>query len=131
MRTWLIISGLVIFLFVGTSYPMELSDIKIEELKKDKQPKWGRDPFVRYEDRFKVETAVKEEGLFMIKIGGVISNGKKAVAIINGEFYRKGDTVSGFKILDISGDKVLFERNGKKFLLGIDRFAIRGTQLQK
>lgn len=128
MRVWLIIGGLIFFAFAGTSYPMEISDIKIEELRKTEQPKWGRDPFLRYEDRFKGEVVVKEKELFLIKIGGVISNGQKAVAIINGEFYRKGDTVSGFKIVDIAGDKVLFERNGRKFFLGIDRFAIRGLK---
>ncbi|MDP2168165.1 MAG: hypothetical protein Q8J64_07535 [Thermodesulfovibrionales bacterium] len=105
----------------------QVSDIKLAHLRKAPESKWGRDPFIKYDDRFKRPEALKEQ-MPVIKISGIISDGGKAVAIINGEFLRKGDMVSGFKIADISGDNVLLEKNGGKFLLGIDRFALRGLK---
>lgn len=111
------------FLIFNITFGLELSDIKIKELHTAPAPTWGRDPFIRYEDRFK-KLELKEE-LELFRIDGIISNGKRAVVIINKGFYRKGDRVEGFTITDISGDKVLVEKNGRKFYLGIDRFAIR------
>lgn len=108
----------------------ELSDVKLGDLKRQPPIRWGRDPFVKYEDRFKKpgEPIDREKDLALVKISGIISDGKKALAIANGEFLRPGDMIAGFKILAVSGDKILLEKEGRKFYLGIDRFAVSGKR---
>ncbi|MFA4829733.1 MAG: hypothetical protein WC594_11000, partial [Thermodesulfovibrionales bacterium] len=92
------------------SYAESLSDIKLASLQspiKVVSEKWGRDPFVRYEDKvFKKanEAASKEEIFLDLKLDGIIADGKKAVAIINGGFYRKNERVNGFLIVAIGKD---------------------------
>ena len=51
-----------------------------------------------------------------LKITGIISDGKKAVAIINGGFYRKNEKVSNFLIVDIAKDRVSLEKKRQKVL---------------
>ena len=115
------------------SYAESLSDIKLASLQapiKVVPEKWGRDPFVRYEDKaFKKakEEPSKDEILFDLKLDGIIADGKKAVAIINGGFYRKNERVNGFLIVGIGKDEVLLEKDGKKFPFGIKKFAVTGT----
>lgn len=111
------------------SFAEALSDIKIDALQKEIKPaakeKWGRDPFVRYENRISKEKFMKEDLFVDIKLDGIISDGKKALAIINGGFYRKGDRVNDFMIIGIEEDTVLLERNGELLPpLGINKFAI-------
>lgn len=106
----------------------DVSDIKVEELRKPVSAKWGRDPFLKYDDRYK--KAVKEaefrpEEPITFKINGIISDGKKALAIVDGEFFRSGDTIAGFRIIDISGDKLLAEKDGRRVYIGVDRFVER------
>lgn len=116
------------------SYAESLSDIKLASLQspiKVVSEKWGRDPFVRYEDKvFKKanEAASKEEIFLDLKLDGIIADGKKAVAIINGGFYRKNERVNGFLIVAIGKDEVLLEKDGKRFPFGIKKFAVTGTQ---
>jgi len=110
------------------SYAESISDIKIEALQLPVKERWGRDPFIRYEDRLSKEKQAKEELPLDIKVDGIISDGGKAMAIINGGFYRKQERVNDFLIVGIDKDKVLLEKNGKRFYLGIEKFAIEGSQ---
>lgn len=108
-----------------------LSDIKIDALQKEIKPvikeKWGRDPFVKYEDRISAERLQKEDLLLDIKLDGIISDGKKAMAIINGGFYRKGDRVNDFLIVGIEKDAVLLKKNGEMLPpLSINKFVVDG-----
>ena len=103
------------------SYAESISDIK-----------WGRDPFIRYEDKIAKlkDKAFKEDSPAGLRITGIISDGKKAVAIINGGFYRKNERVSNFLIVDIAKDRVSLEKNGKRFYLGVEKFAME-TRIDK
>ncbi len=122
----------IFFLINPSSLSAEaLSDIKIDALQKQIKPvikeKWGRDPFVKYEDRISAERLQKEDLLLDIKLDGIISDGKKAMAIINGGFYRKGDRINDFMIISIEKDSVLLRKNGEILPpLGINKFAIDG-----
>jgi|GEM_PF-1002073 len=108
------------------AHAVSLSDIKLEALDKPVKEKWGRDPFIRYGDKMaKLKgTAVREDALAGLKINGIISDGKKAVAIINGGFYRKNEKVDDFLIVDIGKDRVSLEKNRKRFYLGVEKFAM-------
>lgn len=120
-------------LYLASVDAESLSDIKLASLQapiKVAPEKWGRDPFVRYEDKvFKKanEAASKEEIFLDLKLDGIIADGKKAVAIINGGFYRKNERVNGFLIVAIGKDEVLLEKDGKRFPFGIKKFAVTGT----
>ncbi|MDP3048382.1 MAG: hypothetical protein Q8N12_02985 [Thermodesulfovibrionales bacterium] len=103
-----------------------LSDIKLDALDKPIKEKWGRDPFIRYEDKtakLKGKT-FREDVPADLKISGIISDGKKAVAIINGGFYRKNEKINNFLIVDIAKDRVSLEKNGKRFYLGVEKFTM-------
>ncbi|KAF0144029.1 MAG: hypothetical protein FD156_2186 [Nitrospirae bacterium] len=120
-------------LYLASVDAESLSDIKLASLQapiKVVPEKWGRDPFVRYEDKaFKKakEEPSKDDILFDLKLDGIIADGKKAVAIINGGFYRKNERVNGFLIVAIGKDEVLLEKDGKRFPFGIKKFAVTGT----
>ena len=105
---------------------VSLSDIKLDALDKPIKEKWGRDPFVRYGDKMaKLKGKTFREDMPVgLKITGIISDGKKAVAIINGGFYRKNERVNNFMIVDIAKDRVSLEKNGKRFYLGVEKFAM-------
>ena len=103
-----------------------LSDIKLDALDKPIKEKWGRDPFIRYGDKIaklKGKT-FREDAPADLKISGIISDGKRAVAIINGGFYRKNERVNNFLIVDIGKDRVSLEKNGKRFYLGVEKFTM-------
>jgi len=103
-----------------------LSDIKLDALHAPVKERWGRDPFVRHEDKIaKLKgKAFREDMPVGLKITGIISDGKKAVAIINGGFYRKHERVDNFLIVNIAKDRVSLEKNGKRFYLGVEKFTI-------
>jgi hypothetical protein len=123
----LIFSVILNFAFlILNSYAVSLSDIKLDALDKPVKEKWGRDPFIRYEDKIaKLKgKAFREDMPAGLKITGIISDGKKAVAIINGGFYRKNEKVDDFLIVDIGKDRVSLEKNRKRFYLGVEKFAM-------
>jgi len=128
--TLLILSIILNFAFLNlNSYAESLSDIKIDALQSPIKETWGRDPFITHTDRTtKLKKNVFNEDVSIdVKVEGIISDGKKAVAIINGGFYRKHERVNNFLIVNIGKDKVTLEKNGKRFYLGIEKFAIEGT----
>ncbi|HBR22110.1 MAG TPA: hypothetical protein DD713_06015 [Nitrospiraceae bacterium] len=123
----LIFAVILIFAFlILNSYAQSISDIKLDALDKPIKEKWGRDPFIRYGDKIaKLKGKTFREDMPMgLKITGIISDGKKAVAIINGGFYRKNERVNNFLIVDIAKDRVSLEKNGKRFYLGVEKFAM-------
>jgi len=124
MRIFL--SSLFIFLTVSSGYCESLSDVNISGLKEPAKERWGRDPFLKHEHRNgKMKEGIKEPAI-QIKIAGIISDGKKSLAIINGGFYRAGDKIGDFVIKDISNERALIEGKGKKYYFGIEKFAVEG-----
>ena len=110
----------------ASAYAESISDIKFDALHAPVKERWGRDPFIRYGDKIaKLKGKTFREDMPVgLKITGIISDGKKAVAIINGGFYRKNERVSNFLIVDIAKDRVSLEKNGKRFYLGVEKFAM-------
>lgn len=137
MMKKLSISAFLIAALAGAGFCADLSDLKIAALSKRLEPKWGRDPFQKFEDRHKEDSKYggqgleREENLSVIKVNGILSGGARGLAIINNEFRRRGDVVEGFRIVDISGDRVLVEKNGKRYPIEIDRFALKGKGARK
>ncbi|MBI5026584.1 MAG: hypothetical protein HZC12_07645 [Nitrospirae bacterium] len=103
-----------------------LSDINIQALNEKKTLHWGRDPFVREIDG----KGPEREGIALparVRLNGIISNGQKSVAIINGNFLRKGDMIDGLLLTDIMRDRVIFDRKGAKTELTIEKFVYEGS----
>jgi len=101
-----------------------ISDMNIPAIKKPARLQWGRDPFIKYGQKDEKQAEAKQPDI--IRIGGILSDGTRSVAIINGNFYRVGSSVEGYRIMDISSERVLFEKNGKKYYYGIEKFALEG-----
>lgn len=100
-----------------------LMDIKSDELSQPVKSKWGNDPFLRLEDRDSLQSS---GGLALpeFSLDGIMTDGRKALAIIDGGFYRKGDTLEGFIIDDILSDRVVLKKNGRSYMLQVKGFTI-------
>ncbi len=102
-----------------------LMDIKTDELRRPANQNWGKDPFVRSEDRERFRSGTYSIPEFSVE--GIMTDGSRALAIINGGFYRKGDKLEGFVIEDILADRVVLRKNGKSFMLQVKGFTSQGT----
>jgi hypothetical protein len=101
-----------------------LVDIKVDELSKPVTPKWGTDPFMRLDDRSgRTGDGMAPKGLV---VEGIISDKDRALVIINGGFYRKGDTIESYVIDDILTDRVMLTRGGRSYTLRIAGFTASG-----
>ncbi len=125
MKARLLIIFALLLSMSAAAWGESLVDIKVEELSQPQKPRWGSDPFVRYGDRHK-RPELNELAHLKLNLKGIISNGKRALAIINNGFYRKGDIIGDFVIEDILSDRVLLLRNGRKFVLNVEGFAVQG-----
>lgn len=105
-----------------------LMDVKVEELRRPVKSRWGKDPFIRFNDRQAL--AEKETYLPKFKVEGIMTDGTKALAIISGGFYRKGDVIGGFVIEDIRADRLILKRNGQSYTLKIQGFTVRGGAME-
>jgi len=54
-----------------------------------------------------------------LKLTGTIIGGKQPLAVINGQFLRKGEMISGFEVVSIAKDQVTLSEGGRKVLLNI------------
>jgi hypothetical protein len=125
MKARLLIIFALVLSMSGTAWGESLVDIKVEQLSQPQKPRWGSDPFVRYEDRLK-RPELGDSAHLKLNLKGIISDGKRALAIINNGFYRKGDIIGDFVIGDILSDRVLLLRNGKSYTLSVEGFAVQG-----
>lgn len=115
---------LAVGIFAANLYAESLTDIKVDSLQKPVKERWGRDPFIKYDDMM-FKDSLTTTGLSTgFKVEGIISDGRKALAIINGGFYRRNDKVDDFLIIDIEKDKIILGKEGKTFNVGIEKFAI-------
>jgi hypothetical protein len=101
-----------------------LSDLKTPSPQVSRKTGWGRDPFIKFGQTD--DKKIKEAQPASLKISGIISDGSRAVAIINDKFFRVGDRVDGYLITGISNEKILLEYQDKKYYFGIEKFALEG-----
>jgi type II secretory pathway component PulC len=121
MKALLLIIFSVALMASVPAWGESLVDVKVDELSKPLKPKWGKDPFMKFEDRNRPPgEAMAPKGLV---VEGIISNESRALTIINGGFFRKGDIIEGFVIEDILSDRVMLRRGGRTYTLRIAGFA--------
>jgi hypothetical protein len=126
MKALLLLIFSIVLLAAAPAWPESLVDIKVDELSRPVKPKWGRDPFVRFEDRGR--SADENLGPTDLRIEGIISDGSRALVIINGGFYRKGDMIDGFVIEQILNDKIMLLRGSNSYVLRMKGFAAEGSR---
>lgn len=87
---------------------------KLQERLEEKRPafSFSRDPFQLQPKEIITEFTV--EGL---KLSGIATDEKGKLAIINDEIVREGDTIFNIKVLEITEDKVIVEKEGKEYTL--------------
>jgi hypothetical protein len=54
-----------------------------------------------------------------LQLTGTIIGGKRPIAIINGQFLRKGEKIAGFEVVSIASNRVTLSGEGRKILLNI------------
>jgi hypothetical protein len=126
MKARLLLISAILLLVVAPAWSESLVDIKVDELSSPVKPKWGRDPFVRFGDRDR--SAAGNLGPMDLRIEGIISDESRALVIINGGFYRKGDTIDGFVIDQILSDRVMLLKGDKSYILRMEGFAAEGPK---
>jgi|GEM_PF-3141060 type II secretory pathway component PulC len=115
-------------LLIGASFLVSLSagpsELKLPELKRLPEPLWGRDPFLRPQPSRApaARPGVAPPGF---SLQGVITDPERAVAIIDGAIYRKGEVVQGYRLLSISEQGVVVSRQGVKYYIGVERFSLK------
>lgn len=115
-------------LSAGPAWAESLVDVKVDELSKPTKPRWGKDPFMKAGDRGR--PVAEDLGPKNLVVEGIISNGNRAMAIINNGFYRKGDIIDGFVIKDIRTDRVILQRGGKDYTLRMEGFTAAGPEME-
>ena len=76
-----------------------------------------RDPFKPLVDSRGKILIRKNKGISDLVLQGIMYSSKGSEAVINNKVFEEGDTVEGYKIKKIDAYKVVFERNGKEFVL--------------
>lgn len=64
-------------------------------------------------------TAVPPKPLPPLQLTGTIIGGKRPLAVINGQFLRKGEMIAGFEVVSIARDQVTLSGEGRRVLLNI------------
>ncbi len=100
-----------------------LMDVNTTGLEKNEsQYKWGNDPFLvpknmRHKGQ---EGALRINGMVL---NGIIYKSGGGVAIINNKIIKKGDIVSGKKLVEILKDRVILSDGDEKIELMVERFS--------
>jgi len=76
---------------------------------------WGRDPFGLPKPQKTGEG--QKTPAAGLNLGGIIWDEKKPCAIINDEILARGDTIGGFKVVEISRNKVVLDNGTEKLTL--------------
>lgn len=89
---------------------------KRQEILEEKRPKLilVRDPFQLPSKEIITEFTVES-----LKLSGIATDERGKLAIINDEIVREGDIIFGIKILKITEDKVIVEKEGEEYTLKI------------
>ena len=87
-------------------------DIIDSQIKRTKLP-WGRDPFSLANSK-KVH-----KGRDLSLKGVSLDENGKGYAFINDEIVTVGDTISGYKVIEVKRDKVLLRKGEGSFYLGM------------
>jgi len=54
-----------------------------------------------------------------LKLSGIITDDRAAIAVINGKFLKKGDAIEGYQVIGIGDKTVTLSGNGLKIVLNI------------
>lgn len=118
-----------IFTVEAASADTSLSGLNRQWPKSGEAPKWGKDPFYlpskkeTPKDIREKKESPPDEGL---SLSAIIYSKDKAVAIINDRILRRGDSIGGYMITEITKDRVVLSMKGEKMVLRVERFTIKG-----
>lgn len=71
------------------------------------------------ESTLQTSEKAEEKTLPGFKLSGVIADKKAAIAVINGKFLKKGDSIEGYQVVRIGDKTVTLSGNGHKIVLNI------------
>jgi len=99
-----------------------LVDFDPEALPREAPLRWGRDPF--FIDQAGRGEQAEGEGE-RLWVSAIIFRQGKAVAIINDQIVRRGETIGGGIVSDILPDRVILREGRRDIELRVDAFAIK------
>jgi type II secretory pathway component PulC len=81
---------------------------------------WGRDPFYRFTAK-KTGQVDQPEAVVGWELGGILWSENNPSAVINKKIVRHGDIVNGARVVKISKDIVILEKDNTEFTLNIKK----------
>ncbi len=83
------------------------------------EAEWGRDPFVqrRNQQAGRLEDASTENGA--LRLTAVSESGGRMLAVINGHVVGEGESVAGWRVINLTATQALIEGNGRQVTLTI------------
>lgn len=96
-----------------SSSPVEVSTSpkEYEEQMKKTQMEWGLDPF------FHAVSKAEEGGSHFVLKGVSIGKQRKNYAFINNEIVKIGDSIYGYKVIEVHNNKVRLQKGEESFYL--------------
>lgn len=90
------------------------------DLEKCASQSWGKDPFYRSTKKIvKKQAPAGKQTLWIL--GGILYNENNPAAVINKSIVRRGETIDGAKVVNISRKNVTLIKNGVRFELNISK----------
>lgn len=78
---------------------------------------WGIDPFTSIEERRKHPESSEDNDAPVFRLTGILNDGVRARAVINGQVYTTGSSLTGYMIEYISSESVRLRKGTRVLLL--------------
>ncbi|MBI3989583.1 MAG: hypothetical protein HY347_08195 [candidate division NC10 bacterium] len=104
----------------GGAAPDPMAEERWKAIQERARLSWGRDPFRLEPSRLKgfQPEGPKEPPLEQVlKVTGIVWNGRHVYAVINDFLVKKGDEIVGAKVIEIKQDHVILLKDGREHIL--------------
>ncbi len=104
----------------GRAAPDPIPEERWKAIQERTRLSWGRDPFQLEPSRVKGFQPEGPKGPPLdqvLKVTGIVWNGRSAYAMINDFLVKEGDEIVGAKIIEIKPDRVILFKEGKEYIL--------------
>ena len=107
-------------LIPGGAAPDPIAEERWKAIQERARLSWGRDPFQLEPSRLKGFQPEGPKGPPLdqvLKVTGIVWNGRRAYAVINDFLVKKGDEIAGAKVTEIKWDHVILLKDRREHIL--------------
>ncbi len=84
---------------------------------------WGRDPFRDMTKKIVRRTTPKPRAVLpTFRLEAISYRDGNSIALINDRILKKGDTISGYRVMDIASDRVVLSDSKNRIVLKLEKF---------